>query len=257
MNLEEIRKEMNWSLSGEGEKDILVVVRNGYEYVRNCVESIFRNTKNFNLYLWDNASSSKTANYLNDLAAHQNVKLHRSEINEGFIIPNNRMAAESRSEWVIFLNSDTEVLPRWDEVLIGVLKNNSEVRQVGFGGGLLGENCEPRGRGEGENVDYVFGYCFCLHRKTIEEIGLFDEENMQFAYCEDSDLSLRIRERGWRIRSCYSEDLVRHYGSKTTQEVIKEDNRVELCAKENLAYLRKRWKEFLRLYKGGKICYHR
>jgi GT2 family glycosyltransferase len=257
MNFEMVRKEMEWSFLGsEEEKDILLVVHDGYEYVKNCVDSVFKNTKSFRLHVWDNASATRTSNYLKELASLPNVKLYRSETNEGFIIPNNRMVREASSEWVVLLNSDTEVLPRWDEVMIGTLKNNPEIRQVGFSGGILSDNCEFVERGVGEQIDYVCGYCFCMSRKTIKDIGLFDEENICFAYCEDSDLSLRIRERGWRIYSCYSDELVRHYGSKTSSEVMKKDERLESCARLNLEYLKKRWKSFLLLYKGGKMCYH-
>lgn len=256
MNLEAVKKEMEWSLAGGGGKDILVVVRNQYEYVQNCLESVFRNTKNFNLRIWDNASSGRTKNFLSELGSEPNVKIYRSETNEGFVRPNNKMAEESQAEWMILLNSDTEVLPRWDEVMIGVLKNNPEIKQVGFGGGMLGRNCEFSGLGAGYQIDYVCGYCFCINKNTAAETGLFDEQNIEFAYCEDSDLSLRIRERGWRIYACHSEDMVRHYGSMTSREVAKEDDRLKICARKNLEYMKKRWSAFLELYSGGKICYH-
>lgn len=256
MVMEEVKKEMVWSFCGEGKKDILLVVHNGYEYVRNCVSSVLANTKNFQLHIWDNASDKLTADYLKSLGPLANVRLYRSETNEGFVTPNNRMLKGSDSEWIILLNSDTEVLPRWDEVMIGTLKNNPEIKQVGFGGGMLGENCEFAGRANGEAVDYICGYCFCMNRQTVEQIGLFDEENIRFAYCEDSDLSLRIREKGWRIYACHSDALVRHYGSKTSKQVIDKDERLNLCARNNLEYLKKRWRHFLSLYRGGKMCYH-
>lgn len=253
MDLEKIRKEMEWSLSGEGEKDILVVVKDGYEYVKNCLESVFKNTKDFRLHVWDNGSSEKTKSYLESLSG---INLYRSETNEGFIIPNNRMVSGCTSDWVILLNSDTEVLPRWDEVMIGVLKNNPPIRQTGFGGGILDESCMLQARSKGGIIDYVFGYCFCMGRETIREVGLFDEENMEFAYCEDSDLSLRIRERGWEIYACHSEGLVRHYGGRTTSAVMSEDERLAVCAKGNQRYLRERWSRFIDLYGRRKMCYN-
>lgn len=62
------------------------------------------------------------------------------------------------------------------------------------------------------------------------DFGLFDEENIHFAYCEDSDLSLRIRERGWEVYACHSEGLV-------------------LEASKNIAYMKRRWSSFLSLYR--------
>lgn len=255
MDLAEVRKEMHWSVSATGEeKDILLVVHNGYEYVKNCVESVFSNTKDFKLLIWDNASSGKTAKYLDDLRSLKNVKLHRSETNEGFIVPNNRLFLMSDSKWVILLNSDTEVLPDWDDVMIGFLKNHPKTKQVGYCGATLNSECEFSGRTSGREIDYVVGYCFCMARKDIEEIGLFDELNMDFAYCEDSDLSLRIRERGWEVYACHSKDLVRHYGGKTTSEVISLDERLKISARKNLEHLKRRWGSFLDLYRKEKTC---
>jgi GT2 family glycosyltransferase len=248
---------MGWSLSGDGRKDILVVVKDAHWYVKNCLDSVFANTKDFTLHVWDNASSDKTAKYLAGLASLPNVKVHRSDTNEGFIVPNNRMFSETESEWMILLNSDTEVLPGWDELLIGVLKNNPEIKQSGFAGAILDENCEILAQGSGKSVDYISGYCFCMHRQTVEELGLFDEKNLSFAYCEDSDLSLRIRERGWEVYACHSDALVRHYGNRTTSEVIKDDERLISCARNNHSYLKTRWKTFLGLYSKGKNCYNR
>jgi GT2 family glycosyltransferase len=246
--MEEIRSEMRWSLDGAGTKDILVVVRDQYEYIRNCLDSLFKNTKEFRLHIWDNASGEKTKKYLEEVAAKPNVNLVRREKNEGFIVPNNRLAEMGSSEWVILLNSDTELLPNWDEVLIGTLKNNPGILQTGFGGGVLDNSCKLSAKGVGLGVDYISGYCVCMHRSTVERTGLFDETNLKFAYCEDSDLSLRIRESGGEVYACHSEEMVRHYGNKTSMEVLKEDPGLISCAKDNLIYLKKRWTPFIRLY---------
>jgi len=56
MNFEKIKEELLLSDSSDGiNKDILIVVHNQYDYVKNCIESIYKNTKNFNLFIWDNA----------------------------------------------------------------------------------------------------------------------------------------------------------------------------------------------------------
>ena len=251
-----MRREMAWSMNGSGHKDILVVVKDQYRYVRNCLESVFANTSDFTLQVWDNASDEPTRNYLLELSQKPNVRLWRSDTNEGFIVPNNRMAEKTSSEWIILLNSDTEVLPRWDEVLVGTMRNNPEMLQVGFRGGILGNLCELEDVGSGRDIDYVFGYCFCIRKQWVDKTGLFDEKNLCFAYCEDSDLSLRIREAGGEIYACYSDGLVRHYGSKTTSSVIDEDPRLLSCARSNLRHLKSRWSSFIRLYGKGKERYN-
>lgn len=250
--MEELRREMRWSLDGSGSKDILVVVRDQLPYVKNCLESVFRNTEEFTLHLWDNASGDETKAYLEGVASRAEVTLHRSEENEGFIIPNNRMAEKCSSDWLILLNSDTEVLPHWSEVLVGTLKNNPEILETGFGGGVLDDSCEFSGKAHGFGADYISGYSICMSRNTAEKTGLFDEENLKFAYCEDSDLSLRIRETGGEVYACHSEEMVRHYGNRTSSAVAEEDPRLISCARDNLAYLKNRWIPFVRLYGRAK-----
>lgn len=251
MELEKIRLEMGWSLDGRGRKDVVVVVRDGLPHVRVCMESLFANTEEFELHLWDNASGEETAEYLREVASRPNVRLTRSPTNEGFVVPNNRLVRECSSEWVVLLNSDTEVLPHWDELLVGTLRNNPDLAQAGYGGGVLDSECEFAGRGYGRNVDFLMGYCVCMRRETMLEFGPFDEENIRFAYCEDSDLSLRLREKGFGLYACHAEDMVRHVGGGTTSRVLMEDERLSGCAKENLAYLKRRWISSARLYGGG------
>lgn len=248
MNLEKIRLEMEWSLDGGGNKDILVVVHDGLRHVKVCVDSLFANTEDFTLHLWDNASGEETGAYLREVASRPNVRLTRSEANEGFVVPNNRMVRECSSEWVILLNSDTEVMPHWDELLVGVLRNNPDIAQAGYGGGLLDANCEFAGRGHGRDVDFIMGYCLCMRRDKMMEFGPFDEENIEFAYCEDSDLSLRVKERGWGIYACHSDGMVRHLGGGTTAKVMPGNERLARCSAANLSYLKRRWIPSTHLY---------
>lgn len=240
-------------MDGAGHKDIIVVVRNGLGHVKVCLESLFANTEEFSLHLWDNASDDDTSYYLREVASRPNVRLTRSQSNDGFIVPNNRMVRACSSEWVILLNSDTEVMPHWDEVLVGTLRNNPDIAQAGYGGGMLDAECEFAGRGFGREVDFIMGYCLCMKRETMLELGPFDERNLEFAYCEDSDLSLRTRERGLGMYACHCEDMVRHLGGGTTSKVVSENNRLADCARKNLAYLKRRWISFVRLYKEAGV----
>lgn len=211
-------------------KDILIVVHNQLDYVKACIESIYEYTEDFTLYLWDNNSDQETAEYLAGLGAI------RSEVNLGFIEPNNELVKLGNSEYIILLNSDTIVKAGWDKYLIGFLQNNPEFGQVGYSGSKL-ENGKG-GKTELITPDYIPGWCFCIPRKIYNEIGLFDP-NFKFAYCEDADLSFRIKER-WKIHSLKL-DLVYHFQNKTIKEVAKKQD----CRKtfdQNHEYLQKKWK---------------
>ncbi|HYF46022.1 MAG TPA: glycosyltransferase [Acidimicrobiales bacterium] len=48
-----------------------------------------------------------------------------------------------------------------------------------------------------EPVDYPHGTLLFASRACLEDVGLFDER--YFSYCEEADLGLRARARGWEI----------------------------------------------------------
>lgn len=234
------------SIAGTPEtKDILIVVHDQLDYIKQCIESLFEHTHNFTLYLWDNNSMAPTREYLEEVdRMHSNVVLLKHSDNIGFIIPNNKLAKLGNSNYIILLNSDTKVQKGWDAALIGWLKENPNCAIVGYQGGTLEED----GRGSnkersGPFIDYVCGWCFCMSRSIYEDFGLFDEANLSFAYGEDSDLALRMKEAGYEIYAMNIK-LVTHFGNKTALEVQKEMD-TSVSFDRNHQYIRMRWKDYL------------
>lgn len=224
-------------------KDILIVVKDQYEYIKNCLESIYENTENFHIYLWDNGSKEKTADFLRSESEKANVDLIRSEENTGFICPNNRLAERGKLDYLILLNSDTIVRCLWDRAMIGWLQTHEDVAEVGYLGGWLDKDGKGYRFGFGPNVDYLCGWALCISRDTYSTHGLFDEENLEFAYGEDSDLSLRLRNAGKRIYALHS-DLIVHYENKTVNEVKKERD-IKMTFNKNHNYIKNKWQMFL------------
>ncbi|MDQ6837249.1 MAG: glycosyltransferase [Actinomycetota bacterium] len=63
---------------------------------------------------------------------------------------------------------------------------------------VIGGYYRPATRGDGWiDVDYPHGTLFLARRQALIDVGLFDER--YFAYCEEVDLGLRARARGWRV----------------------------------------------------------
>lgn len=73
-------------------------------------------------------------------------------------------------------------------------------------------------------VDWVNGAAMMVRKKTLHEVGDFDERF--FLYYEELDLQKRIKQAGWRIYHL-PESIVIHYGKKSFHE------------KEYKSYLRK------------------
>lgn len=174
-----------------------------------------------------------------------NIEVWRNEENAGFIVPNNRLAAVGDGEYIILLNSDTKVFQSWDTAMIGWLQHNSDVAQVGYWGGHLGPDGRGFGGDNGYDIDYIPGWCFCIERSVYQQLGLFDEQNLTFAYGEDSDFSLRLQEAGKKIYALHA-PLVYHYQNKTIQ-AVKNEGEIDVKATfdRNHAYLQKRWHDYL------------
>jgi GT2 family glycosyltransferase len=233
-------------------KDIIIVVRDQLDYFKACIDSIKQTTNKYHLYIWDNASGPETSEYINSLLQSYDserdldwkITTVRSETNTGFIHPNNEMAALGESPYIILLNSDTKVFENWDKTMMGFMKKHEDVAQVGYWGGHLSDDGRGFGGSNGFDIDYVPGWCFCIKRETYDEFKLFSDK-LRFAYCEDSDFSLRLKEAGKRIYALHT-PLVHHYQNKTVVAVEKEGS-LDLRATfdYNHKYIKERWKYYL------------
>jgi GT2 family glycosyltransferase len=128
--------------------------------------------------------------------------------------------------------------------MMGLMKQHEDVAQVGYWGGHLSEDGRGFGGSNGFDIDYVPGWCFCIKRETYNEHKLFSDK-LKFAYCEDSDFSLRLKEAGKRIYALHT-PLVHHYQNKTVVAVEKEGS-LDLRAtfEYNHKYIKERWKYYL------------
>jgi O-antigen biosynthesis protein len=129
----------------------------------------------------------------------------------------NRGAAAARGDYIVILNNDTEVTPRWVDELLYVFENFDGVGMAGAkllypngtlqeAGGIIWGNGEPWNYGRGGNamdprynytrqVDYLSGACLMLSKTLWDELGGFDG-HFAPAYFEDTDLAFRVRDRG-------------------------------------------------------------
>lgn len=231
--------------------DIIMIVRDQLDYVKQAIESIRANTdkSRYKLWIWDNGSDDPTRDYLRSvelsmIANEESVTVWREEINHGFIKPNNRLARMGHNDYIILLNSDTKVHEGWDKALIGFLERNPEYAATGFMGGLVDEEGKGVSVGCGEDIDFICGWCCCFSRQIYDRFGLFDEKNLRFAYCEDADFSFRLKEAGLKIYALHL-DLAEHFGNKTAKAVKEQGQDLATTFSHNHQYMRERWKNYL------------
>ena len=153
--------------------------------------------------------------------------------NEGYTQAINSAIRVSRGDYLAVLNPDSEPGPNSIFTLIEFLKMNENIGIVGpkviARDGSFQRSCrrgvarpaavfsyflglakqypnDQRFTGyhlnhldenEINEVSGVSGSCMVIRRKTLKDIGYFDEQF--FAYQEDSDYCLRAKERGWKV----------------------------------------------------------
>jgi GT2 family glycosyltransferase len=149
------------------------------------------------------------------------VHLIRPGGNTGFCRANNLGIVKTRSPFVLVLNPDTrleprfleELLPAFDDPRVGIATGKLlrfDGRTLDTAGQTLGRSRQPKDRGYGrpdrgqlDRDDEVFGACAAaaLYRRTMLESiadgpGQYFDERF-FAFNEDLDLAWRARRLGW------------------------------------------------------------
>lgn len=162
----------------------------------------------------------------------------RLETNVGFAAGCNlgaKRALHLGAEFLLFLNNDTITesdflgpllesfsLKRDLGIVSPLIRRAERPEEIEFAGGFISY---PVGRFRarrlplpGEELlqvcDYASGCCMLVSRRALEQVGLFDENF--FAYFEDTDISIRARDKGFTV-ACRVDTSVTHFGSATTR----------------------------------------
>ena len=195
---------------------VCVLNWNGREDTLRCLASL----RGERVIVADNGSADGSVEAIR--SAFPDVEVVENGANLGFSGGNNaaiRRALERGAEWVVLLNNDAEAEPGLLDALraaaerhprAGVLAGkllfpDGRVQWAGQRVGLrTGYSGRPRGHGppgrlrvlgRGAHASARSGALMAVSRAAIERAGLLDED--LFAYVEDVDWSLRIREAGF------------------------------------------------------------
>lgn len=209
--------------------DITFVTFNSEKWIDQCLDSIIKSDydlSNVSLLFCDNNSSDKTVTKVEEFKKESGNLFNKIDIlkenkNHGFGVGNNKAAKLGESEYILFLNIDTEIFPDTLSKLAKELDNSDnsigawELRQSPY------EHPKFYDPITGE-TSWSSGACIVLRRTVFEETKGFDK--MLFMYCEDVELSWNIRKRGYKIKYLPNINIV-HYsyespgGFKQTQYI--------------------------------------
>lgn len=245
------------------EVTLLVPAYGNLALTLECLASIAataaRMRTRFEVLVADDASPDDTARVL---PLVQHLRIVAQPRNLGFLRNCNAAAAEARGRYLVFLNNDVQVTGDWLDRMIALFADPA-VGAVGprivFPGGHLqeaGARFAPDGTARmiglnddpslprfayDREVDYCSGACLMVARADFEALGGFDERYAP-AYCEDSDLCLRLREQGRKVMYCASAEVVHHLSR--TSDALPSDYKLA-CIARNLETFFGRWQDWL------------
>ena len=186
------------------------------EYTLRCLASIAAHppTAAIEVIVVDDATPDGSTACL---ASVPGIRLIVNPSNLGYLRSCNTAARVAKGEFLLLLNNDTQVMPDWLDPLLVPFRSRSDVGAVGskllYPDGRLQEaGCIIWDDGSGWNygrldspdrpvynylreVDYCSAASLLVPRALFNAMGGFDERYAP-AYCEDSDLAFRLRERG-------------------------------------------------------------
>lgn len=225
----------NPSKASEPDVSIIIPVYGQLAYTLNCLHSLIghRSKYSFEIIIGDDVSPDETRKYLPDVI---DVEVLQHQDNGGFIRNCNLAATRARGRFLVFLNNDTRVVEHWLDELIDGFDLFPKAGLIGSklfypdgvlqeAGGILWRDGSAwnYGRGDDPNrpqftyarqVDYISGAAIALPTLVWREFGGFDEAYVP-AYCEDSDLALKVAASGREVW-LQPQSRVIHYEGRTS-----------------------------------------
>jgi|GEM_PF-557025 len=249
---------------------IIIPTRNGYEILKQCIESIVAKTSyaNYEIIVVDNQSDeSRSLDYLKEIENSYNVKVINYDAPFNYSAINNYAVTQSSGEVLAFLNNDIEVItPGWLEEMValallpkhGVVGAmlyypNDTIQHAGVIAGIgdvAGHAWIDKKRGSKDHRDKSFvsrymtvstAACIVLTRDVFNAAEGFNEEQLAVAY-NDVDLCLKVHSKGYHnvwtpFAELYHHESVSRGADDTTEKKQRYFNEV--------TYMWQEWQKLL------------
>ena len=212
--------DIRFQVQAEPRVSIVVPVHGQLALSLRCLKSLAAcaGSASFEVIVVDDDSPDDSGDVLPGI---EGLRYLRNPQNLGFIGTCNAGAAMARGGYIVFLNNDTLVQPGWLDALLATFDQFPDTGMAGSklvfpdgrlqeAGGIVyrsgcaanfGRNDDPTDPRYNfvREVDYCSGAAIMLPLALFVSLGGFDSYFAP-AYYEDTDLAMRIRQRGLRVR---------------------------------------------------------
>lgn len=203
---------------------IIILTYNGREYIENLLNSLLDQTypsDKMEIIVFDNASTDATASIVKN--SFPGIRLIIMEENAGFASGNNKAFQQATHELVAFLNQDTVCHKNWLRPLVECMMSHTEAGACTSNMIMVNtRHSQPLDReflpgslaffdlscfGFGKYYKFInkeliptkiiSGCSFVIRKQLVDALGYLFDEQLKM-YVEDTDLSLRIHNLGYK-----------------------------------------------------------
>ncbi len=225
---------------------IIIVNYNAGDFLKNCIESIYKETKGLSFDIWvvDNNSFDNSIKTIKN--NFPDVNIIENTRNVGFAKANNMAMLNTNADYILMLNPDTLTKQNAIGKTVKFMEENSK---IGISGckvlnedGTLQLACRrsiptpkiafwrltglsllfPKSKAMAKynltylnpnkpnEVDAVSGAFLMISKNVINEIGILDEDF--FMYGEELDLCFRAKKAGWSVMYYPNAEIIHYKG---------------------------------------------
>ena len=198
---------------------IIIRCKDNWELTKQCIESIENNTDTalYRLIVVNDGSIDETMKELEakpKTTEPQQIYLH-IEKSLGAVSATNAgidYVLKNPTPYILILDNDTEILKGNTTWLTDMIKYFEDDESVGMVGACSNNVIGLQNVGritECKEPKYLISFCMMMSLKSVKKIGMWDER-FNPGNCEDLDITLRARRKGFTLKVAKDVFIVHH-----------------------------------------------